>query len=63
MENLTTKTTFKLETFKDSFTGEVEHVISRIEIKDGKKYDSIEFTTEDLNEAKAKLKWLNVLYK
>ena len=53
--------TFELNSFKNNFLGTENHVITRIEVRKGKKYTSTEFETTDINRAKSKLEYLKAL--
>ena len=53
--------TFKLDSFENKYLGTENHVITRIEKRDGKKYTSTVFETSDLYRAKSKLNYFKTL--
>ena len=61
IKNKTIMTTFQLDSFKNNFLNTENHVITKIEIRDDKKYTSTVFETRDINRAKSKLEYLKVL--
>lgn len=54
-------TTLQIHSFKNDFLGTENHIITRTEVRNGKRFTSTEFETSDLNRAKSKLNYLKAL--